>query len=129
MIVKFPQAKDLVGDTGLSWAARAVGRMDCVRCVILIPIKEYRIACRNFAYHRYLVNRGADIESKNSKGQSPLFSACAAGNLECVKFFILECGAATDIKGSDGMSLLTVAKEKGQNTVVEFLTSYLSQNW
>lgn len=57
----------------------------------------------------FLLNNGANINAKNSNGETPLHIAVANGRLEDVTFLVKK-GANVNIKSNNGESPLTIAE-------------------
>ena len=69
---------------------------------------------------RVLIDAGADIETKDEKGRSPLHCACKRGALDVVKMLI-EAGARLATKDENERSPLHYACESGALDVVKML--------
>lgn len=69
---------------------------------------------------RWLVENGADCNSMNSFGITPLHEAAEQGNLIAVKYFIEECGMDPSI-GKDECSGTPAEYAKGERAVVRYL--------
>jgi ankyrin repeat protein len=70
---------------------------------------------------KVLINSGADIESKDNDGRTPLAWASLAGNLAIVEL-LLGAGVDTQAKGNDGRTPLSRAAFLGKLEVVKVLT-------
>lgn len=64
-----------------------------------------------------LIQKGADIDSRGEEGETPLFWAFRANNLELVRFFI-EKGCDINARDKNGETVLILAA-RGENTVSE----------
>ena len=69
---------------------------------------------------RWLVENGADCNSMNSYGITPLHEAADQGNLIAVKYFIEECGMDPSI-GKDKPCGTPAQYARGERTVVRYL--------
>lgn len=67
----------------------------------------------------YLVRNGADINSSNDSGSTPLICATENGDFEIVKL-LLESNADIKAKRKDGKDALTIAKEKKMPILLNF---------
>lgn len=70
---------------------------------------------------KLLIEKGADINSKNNDGVTPLMSAAKEGRTEMVQFMIGK-GAELNAKDADGWTALTYAKGYEQTEVKNILT-------
>jgi len=71
----------------------------------------------------FLIESGADVNSKNTKGFTAAHNAAQEGNLDVLKA-LAEAGADLDVKAGDyQVTPLAVAAIKGHLDVVKFLTS------
>jgi len=64
---------------------------------------------------------GADVESKDKGGWTPLSLAAAKGHLEAVKFLVKEAGADVESKSNEGRTPLSCAAYYGNLEAVKFL--------
>ena len=72
---------------------------------------------------KLLLEKGADVESKDKYGRTPLWRAAAHGHEAVVKL-LLEKGADVESKdGSDGRTPLSWATANGHKAVMKLLTS------
>lgn len=71
---------------------------------------------------KQLCERGADIDSKNKNGSTPLLEAAASGNIEAIKA-LLSYGADINHQNARGLSALMLAAAHGQKAAVEYLLS------
>eukprot|EP00912_Choanoflagellata_sp_UC4_P001364 UC4_evm1s845 len=62
------------------------------------------------------------ISKLDSRGWSPLVSACFGGHFGVASFLLLECGVDLNIT-SNGISVLDIAKKKGEKKIVSLLLS------
>ena len=67
-----------------------------------------------------LLDAGADIESKNNDGRSPLHSACASGKHDAAKMLV-EAGADVRATDNEGSACLTLAAYFGDPETVGYL--------
>ena len=75
-----------------------------------------------------LLDKGADINSKNANNQTPLYLAASnetenSENLEIVDM-LMEHGADVDIWDIDGLTPVMIAAEKGHMYVVQSLVKH-----
>lgn len=73
-----------------------------------------------------LLQRGAAVEVKNKKGNSPLWLAANGGHLNVVKN-LKNHNADVDSQDNRRVSCLMAAFRKGHNKVVEYLVSHVTQ--
>jgi len=66
------------------------------------------------------LEKGADINAKDSEGWTPLHNAARSGNVEIIKA-LLDRGAAVNAKNTNGETALMVAALLGQTNAIEFL--------
>ncbi|MDR1923934.1 MAG: ankyrin repeat domain-containing protein [Planctomycetaceae bacterium] len=75
---------------------------------------------------KYLVEKGADVNMKNTRGETPLFGAARSGKLAVVKYLI-ESGADVNLcvnaQDNFGHNLFTAAVCGGNIEVVKYLIS------
>ena len=73
-----------------------------------------------------LVTRGADIEVKNKKGNSPLWLACHGGHLEVIKIMVQ---SLVDVNSMDNrkVSCLMIAFRRGHLHVTSYLVLQVTQ--
>ncbi|KAF4154399.1 hypothetical protein CNMCM6069_009417 [Aspergillus lentulus] len=69
---------------------------------------------------KQLLDKGADIDTRNRSGETPLSEAAANGHEAVVKQ-LLDKGADTDLKDEDGRTPLSWAAEYGHEAVVKQL--------
>ena len=69
---------------------------------------------------RVLIDAGADLQTKNEVGTSPLHYACASGALDIVKMLV-EAGAGVHATDSQGDPCLTIAAYYGHTETVRYL--------
>jgi hypothetical protein len=72
---------------------------------------------------KLLLKEGADINTKNKYGWTPLMIACEKDNKEMVKL-LLEKGADVKAKNINGKSALVIAYYYGHQEIVKLLKSY-----
>lgn len=68
----------------------------------------------------FLIQHGADIESTNTLGQTPLMWAAKRGNLDVTQCLV-EQGAKLETKDRNGSTALYLAKSHGQTNVAHLL--------
>lgn len=73
-----------------------------------------------------LVSKGADIEVKNKKGNSPLWLACHGGHLDVIRIMV---ESSVDVNSMDNrkVSCLVIAFRKGHVHVTEYLVLQVTQ--
>jgi ankyrin repeat protein len=69
-----------------------------------------------------LLERGADVNAKNTKALTPLHAAAMAGDKEMVALLIAN-GADINARSEDGWTPLHLASQKQHPEVVELLKS------
>jgi len=70
---------------------------------------------------RRLLGAGADVESKDNWGWTPLSLAAGNGHLEVVEFLVKEGGADVESKDLSQMTPLSYAASNGHLAIVKFL--------
>jgi len=60
---------------------------------------------------KWLIQHGADCNTRCSRGQTPLFQAVIKGSLDAVRALVEEGGASVDIRDDDGKTAIDLAKE------------------
>ncbi|KAL7676382.1 hypothetical protein ACOME3_002636 [Neoechinorhynchus agilis] len=75
---------------------------------------------------KLLVNRGANIEARNKRGQTPLWLACNGGHLETVKC-LLSHRADPDSEDVRKVSCLKAAFQQGHSAVVNEMVGKVKQ--
>lgn len=71
---------------------------------------------------RYLVSKGADVNHQEAAGQTALMRAAGENDLESVRILI-QAGADPDIESNEGKTALSIAREKENAEVAEYLGS------
>jgi hypothetical protein len=97
-------ARDEGGSTPLIWASPSDNHKDG-------------------SVHQLLLEHGADINTQDQDGWTPLYYALLYGALEVVRV-LLEHGADVEVKYNDGETALQVAAERGHDEVVELLRKH-----
>jgi ankyrin repeat protein len=69
---------------------------------------------------KLLVEKGAELDSKDEDGQTPLLWAAFFGH-EAVAKLLVEKGAELDSKNKDGLTPLFYAASRGREAVVKLL--------
>jgi ankyrin repeat protein len=83
---------------------------------------------------KYIVQQGADINSADILGGTPLTYACESGRVEVVKYLV-EKGAGAKLTNQDWITLLMKACESGNVELVRYLAEQeasaklTNQNW
>ena len=67
-----------------------------------------------------LIDAGADIETKDVEGHSPLHFACRSGSLDIVKLLV-RAGAGVRVMDYEGHTCLTIAASCGHTETVRYL--------
>lgn len=83
---------------------------------------------RDIGVGAYLLERGASVEGEGGKrqdGYTPLWSAVTGGRPEMVRF-LLKHGADPSITTASGDSLLDLARQRGDGTIVDLLERALA---
>jgi ankyrin repeat domain-containing protein 17 len=73
-----------------------------------------------------MVFRGALIDVKNKKGNSPLWLACNGGHMEVVQLLV-NAKADTDSQDNRKVSCLMAAFRRGHSKVVKWLVRHVTQ--
>ncbi len=86
-----------------------------------IERKAFEIFLKNkFEIVKLLIEKGAEVNSINNKGESPIFLAVDKGNLEIIRLLI-ERGADLNIREKNGKPLLKIAFDRGNKEVIATL--------
>lgn len=70
----------------------------------------------------YLLNQGADPNHQDNHDFSPLMMASLRGEVGCARL-LLDVGADPTIKDGNGRTALTIAKEQGNQDIIDLLQS------
>jgi ankyrin repeat protein len=70
---------------------------------------------------RTLIAAGADVNSPQNSGETPLHATAFRGNVELTQF-LLDQGANRAARNSDGKTPADIARERGHNDVAELLS-------
>lgn len=70
----------------------------------------------------YLISKGAEVNHRDDRGETALMRASMEGDLKTVKI-LLEAGADRSLESKEGMTALSIAEEKGEKEVAEYLKS------
>jgi ankyrin repeat protein len=72
---------------------------------------------------RYLLEKGADIDSRNKHGETPLISTISSygNNREVVTRLLLEKGANMDIRNTDGKTAMAIATDRSRVSLIDIL--------
>jgi len=71
----------------------------------------------------FLINKGAQVDRKNRRGQTPLWLAASCGRKEIVELLIKK-GADINVSNNQGLTLLTMAKQQKHTEVVNILRQH-----
>jgi ankyrin repeat protein len=71
---------------------------------------------------RPILNAGADLNTRNSDGDTPLIFAATAGFFHNVEV-LLEAGADPTIKNAFGQTALDLAQKRGHQKIASLLAS------
>jgi len=74
----------------------------------------------------YLIKHGAEVNSSDNMGLTPLMCAVENGDYEIVKL-LLESGADINAKRKDKKDALKIAQEKKNDEIIKFLSEKLKQ--
>ncbi|XP_041363273.1 ankyrin repeat and KH domain-containing protein 1-like [Gigantopelta aegis] len=80
----------------------------------------------HYRFVELLLNRGASVDVKNKKGNSPLWLACNGGHLDVVQLLV-SAGADIDSQDNRKVSCLMAAFRKGHVKVVKWMVKHVSQ--
>ncbi|GEM_PF-3407594 len=72
---------------------------------------------------KFLISKGADIDSKDDLGSTPLFCAAESGSIEVVKFLILQ-GADINIIDKEGNTALRMAIKRNHKDIANLLRKH-----
>ena len=101
----------------------------CSNVAFVPQVSEHRAGEANFsclamwsdpAVCRVFIDAGADIETKDEKGRSPLHCACVSGALDVVKMLV-EAGAGVRVTDNQGVTCLILALYFGHTETVRYL--------
>jgi len=70
------------------------------------------------------VKAGVNVDSKNKKGNTPLFVCAKENKKDMVKFLLEEAGAEVNCPNSEGNTPLHIAAFEGNNDVVDALLAH-----
>ena len=82
--------------------------------------EDYTVGWDYAKIMQQLLDKGADVESKDSSGWTPLLWAAWNGNEEIIQL-LLDKGADIESKDSSGLTPLSWAAEKGHKEIVQLL--------
>ncbi len=71
-----------------------------------------------------LIHAKADVNKCNVRGFTPLMFACCYGHEDCVRALI-QAGADSTLKNSEGCDALDIAKRNGQDRIAKLLEDSL----
>ena len=67
---------------------------------------------------KLLIDHGADLDEKDTRGNTPLLTACIGGNAELMDLLI-EMGAHTDVRNETEQGILEIAKFYNHPDIIE----------
>ena len=70
---------------------------------------------------RILISRGANLEARNKRAETPLITACRSGNAACVAALVEANADVMASMPSNGASGLCIAAQNGHKNVVELM--------
>jgi len=73
----------------------------------------------HFEFVDLLLMRGACVEVKNKKGNTPLWLACNGGHMQAIRVLI-NCNADVDSQDNRKLSCLMTAFQNGHHMVIRF---------
>jgi ankyrin repeat protein len=73
---------------------------------------------------KVLVEKGADIEAKDLRGQTPAFYAAASPNAVNAVAFLIEQGAEINLHDATGVTPLAVAVKYDRQTAIKILRAH-----
>ena len=91
------------------------------------PLHYASIYC-SYRSAKILLEKGADVNSKNSLGNTPLMTASENG-CSIVAILLIKKGADLDLENNDGKTALELAKEAKYGKKVHFLLETLSNGF
>jgi len=71
----------------------------------------------------FLISKGAEVDRKNKRGQTPLWLAASYGHREIVELLIKK-GANINVSNNRGLTPLAMARQRKQNEVVDILLKH-----
>lgn len=117
-------ARDAAGRTPLSWAAEVYRP---------IPVRIYQLSAMDAPLHqnqtrdpgradpvKALVAAGANVDSRDRAGRTPLITAAQHGAVRAVEA-LLAAGASRRAKDDEGQTALDVAEVRGDQTIIDLL--------
>ena len=96
------EMRDAYGNTVLHWAADGL-------CDELIE---------------ELITRGADVDARNDKGQTPLHRGAKCGPCHSTVNVLIAHGADVNARASDGATPLDVAVQRGRSSMIDLLRNH-----
>lgn len=75
---------------------------------------------------KYLIQKGANVNLRNTMGETALYRAVYRGNLELVKLLV-HAGAETKVKTVGGVSIAELAEDRGEESILEYLSTKSSK--
>ena len=81
----------------------------------------YKAVNKNtFEIAQFLIDHGAQIESKNRNGNTALHIAAGKGSLEVVKFLV-ESGAYIDMRNNHNQTPVYISNRNGHKEIAKYL--------
>jgi len=84
---------------------------------------DYRVPHENIVLLNALLNKGADVNSRDSDGETPLIIAAWTNKIESVRV-LLQAGADVNAKDNDGYTSLIAAAQYGYTDIVKLLLDW-----
>ena len=105
----------LVAEAGVRNANREAGR-DCVTPLMIASHEGYEAVVRLLVTYT-----DADVNLKNSNGETPVWVAAQNGHEDTVRFLITDAGASPNQPDIDGCTPINIAATAGHGAVLRFL--------
>lgn len=91
-----------------------IDKENLIQDLIAITIK-----CQNLKLLKYLIEKGAQVDIEDNKGNLPIFVASRQEDVNIIKY-LLEKGAAVDVKDKYGRTSVHYAANSNNEKVLEF---------